>query len=140
MSLLPWQQAHQRLCRTLLDAELLSEAEGDGRPLASLNCDPPAEGQLRPTLYPVWAAGATAAQKLAYRNVIEGKKPDGSDAFDWRPRRKKPRAAIAAWVRGLLAQVKASLIDEWLTDLVEDDPTLPRRAGQEFDGDEPVSS
>lgn len=138
IELLPWQQAHQRLCRQLIDAGLLSEAEGDGRPLLSLNCDPPSAGEVRPMLYPVWAVSATPAQKLAYRDVIEGKRPDGSDAFDWRPRRKKPRAAIAAWIRGLPAQAKASLIDEWLTDLVEADPALPRRAGQDYDGDEPA--
>lgn len=134
MQLRPWQKAHQWLCRRLMEVKLLAEQENDGRPLLSLNCDPPPEGQTTPVLYPVWAVNATALQKRAYDRIVKGENPDGSDAFDWTPRQPKDRSVIKQWVQERTEEEREALIDELLTNGIMQDPLLPRRAGHNYEG------
>lgn len=130
IELLPWQQAHQRLCRQLIDAGLLSEAEGDGRPLLSLNCDPPSAGEVQPMLYPMWSATATQQDRQRARNIL--------DAFDWRPRRPRADAALDADLEALPPARQLRLWLRYLRRLERRQPGLIRSLGEQIDGDEPA--
>ena len=130
MNPLPWQLAHHRLCRDLLGLKLLSETEGDGRPLVSLNCDPPLEGQVQPRLYPVWAVDANPQQKREAEEVIA--------SFSWGPRKPRTEDAIDNDLNGLPPGRLMRLLRRDFARRMIKEPRLAKDLGEDILGDEPA--